>query len=452
MIPLIILLLFIVAFYKYATRNHDYWTKRNVKHDPPLPLFGNHLRNQLLIKSVAEIATEFYNKYPNENVVGYYKGTQPVLYIRDLDLVKQVITTDFAAFYPRGLGRSEKLEPIFANLFHAEGDLWRLLRQRLTGAFTTAKLKAMFPLVVRCAERLQDLLGEGGDFDARDVMARFTTEFIGACGFGIEMNTINNERSQFRELGKRIFTRSIKTLILLPIVEIFPELRDKFRLDDTTLESNITEIVEGIRKQRNYKPIGRNDFIDLLLELEAKGKIQTESIEKKNPDGTPVMVEMEMDLPCMVAQVFVFFAAGFETSSSATSFTLHQLAYNPDVQRRVQQNIDEVMGKHNNKLSYAAISEMILLDMAFKEGMRMFPSLATLHRICMRKYTLPGTDITIDPGVNIIVPVQGIHMDEKYYDNPQEFRPERFTPEEVQKRHHYAYLPFGEGPRMCIGE
>ncbi|KOB64846.1 Cytochrome P450 [Operophtera brumata] len=451
---LIILLLILLAFYLYSTRKHSYWAKRNVKHNSPIPLFGNHFNNVFGLRSIVEVATELYNQYPEEKVVGYYRGMTPELIIRDLDIARTILSVDFAYFYPRGLGRDIKLEPLLANLFHADGDSWKLLRQRLTPAFTTAKLKAMFPLVVKCAKKMQ-VVGEGvvtgsGECDVRELMARFTTEFIGACGFGIEVDTINNENSLFRQLGKTIFKRSWKTIFLIGVWELFPELRTVVQATDDHLEKCVTEIVRNICEQRNYEPSGRNDFIDLLLELKTKGVIKGDSIETRNADGTPVTVEMEMDLKCIVAQVFVFFAAGFETSSSASSYTLLQLAYNQEVQRKIQNEIDEVLVKYNNELCYDSISEMSLLSMAFKEAMRMFPSLGNLHRVCARRYTIQDLDITIDRGVKIIVPLQAIQNDEKYFDNPSEFKPERFADMDM-KRNNYSYLPFGAGPRACIG-
>lgn len=174
-------------------------------------------------------------------------------------------------------------------------------------------------------------------------------------------------------------------------------------------------------------------------------------MEKRRADGKPEQVEMEFDLMCMAAQVFVFFAAGFETSSSATSYTLHQLAFHPEEQRKIQEDIDRVLSKYNNKMCYDSISEMTSLSNGFKEAMRLFPSLGTLHRVCARPYTIPELGITLDPGVKIIVPVQAIQNDEKYFENPSQFMPDRFNDTSVE-RHKYAYLPFGEGPRSCIGE
>ncbi|XP_050672017.1 cytochrome P450 6B5-like [Leptidea sinapis] len=450
-----IILLFICVFLLYATRNHRYWSQRNVKHDTPVPLFGNHFKNLFGIKSITQVANDLYYKYPEEKVVGYYQGRTPELLIRDLDIARHILNVDFGHFYMRGLGRDGDIETLLKSLFHAEGDLWKLLRQRLTPAFTTAKLKSMFPLIINCAEKLHlagdNIVKSGGECDIREFMARFTTEFIGACGFGIEMDSINNENSTFRALGAKMFSRSFRDMFLLGLWQIIPEIRKMLHVSDIRIKTAITGIVTTIFEQRNYKSIGRHDFIDMLLELADKGVITGESLEKFDEYGKPKLAEVNMDMDMLVAQVFVFFAAGFETSSSASSFTLHQLALNPHIQIKVQKEIDQVLSKYNNKLSYDAISEMTYLDMAFKEGMRLFPSLGVLHRECTRKYTIPQLGITIDPGVKIMIPIQAIQTDEKYYDNPKEFRPERFLSDNLKESVKYTYLPFGEGPRACIG-
>ncbi|XP_047516039.1 cytochrome P450 6B7-like [Pieris napi] len=449
----VLCLVIIALLFLYTTRNFRYWSKRNVKYEFPVPLLGNHFRNLFGIKSLTQLSTELYYKYPEEKVVGYFRGTTPDLVVRDLDIARHILSVDFIHFYPRALGRNPEVEPLLGNIFHLDGDKWKLLRQRLTPAFTTAKLKAMFPLVINCADKLH-IVGEkidenGGDFDARELMARFTTEFIGACGFGIEMNSINNEHSEFRELGRYMFSRYFYDIVLMGIWELFPEVRNLIRVRKTDLDDAISKIVLSIFEQRNYKPSGRNDFIDLLLELSEKGKIEGEFIEHIDSNGVSKHIVMELKTMDLIAQVFVFFAAGFETSSSATSFALHQLALNPDIQSKIQKEIDEVLAKYDNKLCYDAISELIYLDMAFKEAMRLFPSLGFLHRKCARRYTIPQLGITIDPGVNIIIPIQAIQTDEKYFDNAKEFRPERFA--DGKNINKYAYLPFGDGPRACIG-
>lgn len=456
MIVLAFLLVLIAVLYVYGTKTHNYWKERGVKHDKPIPLLGTDAQRIFQKRSIAQRAADMYWKYPNERFVGYFRTNIPELVIRDPDLVKQIITTDFSYFYARGLQQSHKvIEPLLRNLFFADGDLWRLLRQRMTPAFTSGKLKAMFPLIVERAERLQTRLLEtaaaGRPICARDVMVRYTTDFIGACGFGLDADTLNNDNSPFRQLGFNIFNITFKRAVAVLCKNVFPYVFKSMKLLGQQLEDDVLALVRQIQEQRNFKPSGRNDFIDFLMEWQQRGKILVESLEETNPDGTAKRVELEMDDMLVAAQAFIFFAAGFETSSSATSFTLHQLAFHPEVQKKAQADIDRVLAKHNNRLSYDAIKEMTYLDWVFQEGMRIFPSSGFLWRQCVRKYTIPGTNITIDPGVRITIPLVALHNDPQYFDNPTEFRPERFSPEEVAKRHKFVYLPFGDGPRSCIG-
>ncbi|CAH2107791.1 unnamed protein product [Euphydryas editha] len=456
MITLAIFIIIICGLYLYGKRNHKYWELKGVKHDKPLPFFGNNARNFLVQISVTQLISEFYWKYPNEKVVGFYRASRPELIIRDPEMTKKILISDFNNFYRRGLNNhKDQTEPLLRNLFFVDGDVWRLLRQRMTPAFTSGKLKAMFPLIVERAEKLQaralSSATAGTTIDARDLMARYTTDFIGACGFGLQSDSLQEENSAFRKLGATIFKRNPKDVVVIMLKGIFPTMFKSLKVF-SRVEKQILHLVDEVQRQRNYEPSGRNDFIDLLLECKKKGTIVGESIEKVKPDGTPEVATLEMDDELIAAQVFVFFAAGFETSSSATSTTLHELAYHPEVQSKVHEEIDRVLAKYDNKLSYDAIKEMRYLEWAFKEGMRIFPSLGFLIRECARKYTFEEINLTIDEGVRVLIPLQAMHNDPKYFDNPSEFRPERFDPANFDANNKYIYLPFGVGPRACIGE
>jgi cytochrome P450 family 6 len=81
----------------------------------------------------------------------------------------------------------------------------------------------------------------------------------------------------------------------------------------------------------------------------------------------------------------------------------------------------------------------------------MYPSLPNLIRVCTKPYTIPGTNVLIDKGTPVIIPIYAIHRDPLYYSDPDIFDPERFTEYNKEKRPAYTYLPFGEGPRICIG-
>ncbi|XP_045533801.1 cytochrome P450 6B2 isoform X1 [Papilio machaon] len=456
MLALALIVVGVVALYLYGTRTFRYWEKRGIKHDKPIPFFGNNWPMYSRTKSMSQVATELYWKYPKERLVGFYRATRPELLIRDPKLVKQILATDFGYFNMRGFNTHKKvLEPLAKNLFFADGDVWKLLRQRMTPAFTSGKLKTMFPLIIERAERLQNnainVPPTGGVLDSREIMARYTTDFIGAVGFGLDSDSLSDENSAFRKLGVEIFKFDVSQLITQMLKEMFPETFKHLKIMKK-VEDDVFALVRSIFQKRNYMPSGRNDFIDLLLECKNKGNMVGESIEITKPDGTPEQVSVELSEALMVAQVFVFFAAGFETSASSTSYTLHELAYHPEEQLKVQEEIDRVLAKYENKLCYDAINEMNYLRCAFKEGIRMFPSLGHLVRKCARKYTFPDMDLTIDEGVTIVIPVQAMHKDPQFFEDPEEFRPERFLTDFTNPLTKHIYLPFGEGPRACIGE
>ncbi|XP_022127391.2 cytochrome P450 6B6 [Pieris rapae] len=456
---LLVVALVLILLYYVGTKNFDYWKKRGVKYDEPIIFFGSNLTHIIKKHSLSERFAELHNRFPNEKYVGYFEANRPALLVRDPDLIKAILVTDFKHFYRRGISpHKEDIEPLMKNLFTVDGDAWKLLRQRMTTAFSSAKLKAMFPLIVERTEKLitiaEQVADSGEEVDVRNLMARYTTDFIGACGFGIDSKTLEDDTNDFRQLGRRIFTVTKRDILVnllkrtLSNVELFKYIH----FFAPEVERKNLSLVTQIMSQRDYKPSGRNDFIDMMLELKQKGKMVGESIEKVNPDGSPKIVELELNDELIAAQVFVFFAAGFETSSSSSSFLLHQLAYHPEEQKLVQKEIDEVLAKYDGKLSYDAVKDMKYLEMAFKESNRVFASPGFLVRKTVGKYTLPGTDLTLDDRTGVVISTQALYADERYFDDPQTFKPMRFHPDNIHKMNKNVYLPFGDGPRACIGE
>ncbi|KAL0851479.1 hypothetical protein ABMA28_007276 [Loxostege sticticalis] len=455
---MIIIVTFVIAlvfFYFYNTRKFNYWADKGVKHDKPVILFGNNAKNFLMKQSRSQAMEEMYWKYPKERVVGFYRSSTPELILRDPELIKQVLISKFTYFYSRGFHPYPKVvEPLMRNLYVVEGDLWKMLRQTMTPAFTSTKLKAMFPLIVETAEKLQartiNAVKSATIIDAKDLMSRYSIDVIGCCGFGLDPDSLNNEDSEFNKLSKEIFNIGFKEFAVGVLKSMFPELAQNLKFFGR-FEKKGLNLMKQIQDSKGNKPSGRGDFVDLLLEFKQKGPIEIESLEKSLPNGIPEKVTFEFDDVLVAAQTYLFFIAGYKTTSSASSYTLHQLAFNPEIQKKVQKEIDEVLARHNMKLSYYAVKEMTYLEWVFKEGMRFFPSSGRLMRVCTRQFTFDDINLTIDPGVRAIVPIQALHMDPKYWDRPKEFRPERFHPDEFTDIQKAVYLPFGDGPRNCVG-
>ncbi|KAJ8944235.1 hypothetical protein NQ314_009512 [Rhamnusium bicolor] len=161
----------------------------------------------------------------------------------------------------------------------------------------------------------------------------------------------------------------------------------------------------------------------------------------------------------IAAQSFVFFIAGFETSSTTMTFALYELATHQDLQEKVRNEIKTVLAKHDNQITYDSLSELKYMKQVidgnifpFSETLRKYPAVPLITRECVEDYKVPGEDVIIEKGTRVFLPIVGIHYDEEYYKNPEVFDPERFNEENKQHLPHYAHLPFGEGPRICIGK
>ncbi|CAB3241793.1 unnamed protein product [Arctia plantaginis] len=451
----ILILIFFILFLLYmeGTKNFKYWDKKGIPYCRPIPFFGNSFRKYLGKISPTDQMTEIYRNFPEAKCVGCFESVHPALVLRDPQLIKHVLVADFLHFYPKGINMHQT-EPLLNNIFSADGDLWKVLRQKLTVGFTTSKLKAMYPVLQQQADRLEKIVYEATakceEVDVRDLMARFTTDAIVACGFGVDENSLNDESSIFRKLGKRIFDIKLRDQLVFASKFIATDTFKHFRIFAPEIEDYITNIVKSIIKARDYKPIGRRDFIDLLLELRNKQTLIGGSLTKLDENGLPEKCEIGFDDSLLIAQAFILFAAGYETSAATLSFTMNQLAYNPEVQKKCQVEIDSVLKEHG-EISYEAVMKMKYLEMVFKEGLRMYPPIGFFVRQCAKKYTFPETNLTIDKGISVFIPVQAIQNDEKHFEEPHQFIPERFDPNNMNNIKKYTYLPFGDGPRICLG-
>jgi cytochrome P450 len=145
--------------------------------------------------------------------------------------------------------------------------------------------------------------------------------------------------------------------------------------------------------------------------------------------------------------------AGYETTASTLSFCTYELALHPEVQDKLYAEVTAVADK-NGDIDYETLVKLPYIDAVLSETLRKYPPVARLERRVSENYTLGGEDnggIKLYKGQIVDIPAFAIHHCEDYYENPEKFDPERFMPENRHKIKPYTYLPFGAGPRNCIG-
>ncbi|NP_001352788.1 cytochrome P450 6a14 [Bombus impatiens] len=436
------LALALIVLYCYLTIRYNFWTSRGVPGPKPTLLFGNIMKSMFGKESLPQLLTRNYNDFKNEPMVGIFLRTVPVLMVKDPDLIKDILIKDFSKFANRGFIKSEPAIPLSNHLFSLEAKRWRPLRTQLSPVFTSGKLRGTFSLILECSNHLESYLNtmieKGDPIDVRELAARFTTDVIGSCAFGIEMNSLSENESDFRRIGKQIFSTDFWKILRIRIRQILPPLH--VLLARILPYDEETKMIMGITREtieyREKNKIVRPDFMNILMEL------------KRHPER---VADIKLSDDLLAAQTFIFFAAGFETSSTTISNALYELALNHDIQDKLREEIEHFAAKNDGEWKYETIKQMQYLDKVFQETLRKYPALPFLSRESVEDYTFENTKVTIPKETLIWVPVFPIHRDPEIYPDPEKFDPERFSEDKMKERNPMYYLPFGHGPRNCVG-
>jgi cytochrome P450 family 6 len=330
----------------YIHRKYSYWSDKNVKFIKPIFPYGI-LRGAGKQLSIYEIVQNVYRetKPTGLRYVGVYFFIKPVALILDLDFIKTILIKDFNYFHDRGLYYNEKDDPLSAHLLAIEGQKWKDLRNKLTPTFSSGKMKMMFTTIVKIGEELKSTVAtmarDSESIEIREVLARFTTDIIGSCAFGLECNSLKDPDAEFRRYGRNFFTA--RNPIMRLFATNYPNLARKLHLK-VLQEEVSTFFLNAVRDTiifREENNIVRNDFMDLMIHI------------KNSEDPSRRLTVNEI-----AAQAFIFFLAGFETSSTAMSCALYELALNSDVQNKARECVLSTLKKHGGVLTYEAMMEM----------------------------------------------------------------------------------------------
>ncbi|XP_015114683.1 cytochrome P450 6k1-like [Diachasma alloeum] len=446
MYPIIFLTLITYLAYRYMTRNFDYWKKRGVVSVPPTPFLGNFGGFLTGQKSGGKLLQEIYNYAPDEPYVGFFGFDKPLLVIRDTNLIKHILIKDFDHFQDRYTSSGDYDLLGRASLFMIKNPAWKYVRTKMSSIYTSGRLKKMVQLLVEVAQDLVthleslDLKGPGRTVEMKELCARFTTDMIATTAFGLRANSLNDPNAEFRERGKELFMdtwyRSIEQIANVFAPFLVTPLR--FYSFPKKFSAFLRVAVWDAINQREKSGNKRHDLIDLLIEL------------KNQEDNSAYKDIFEFKGDNIVAQAAVFFLGGFETSSTTLSFSLYELAVHPEMQIRLRKEITDAVEVDGGEITYETIMQLPYLDMVVLEALRKYPSLPFLDRVATSNYSVPGTDLVIEKGTPVYIPLLGLHYDPKYHENPDKFDPERFS-EARRDSSKRAWYPFGDGPHVCIG-
>nr|DAB41797.1 TPA_inf: cytochrome P450 CYP332A44 [Calephelis nemesis] len=428
----------------YGYKSYGYWKRRGVPYEKPFFIFGN--LGFVMRKSVWDYCYEFKDRHPRD-YTGIFLGFKPALMVQTPELARRILTKDYEYFQDRFLysGFSDPLGSL--NLFTVKNPIWKNMRHELSPMFTALRLKSITELMNQNAVQLvdkikRDYIDKKEDVNLKELFSMYTSDTVAYSVFGIRVSVLNDQPSPLwfitSNMVKWTFWRGLEfTLIfLMPAVATF--LRLKFFSEAAS--DYIKKMFYNIANER--KQMGQSndkDLVNHLLKLKENLRLPADSSSQLADD-------------LMLAQAAVFILGSIETSSTVLSYCLHELAYHPDEQQLLYEEVKAAKSKLGKEvLQYDDLMELKYLTACMNETMRKHTPVAYLDRICNQDYKL-NDDLTIEKGVPVFVNVLALHYDERNFPEPTKWRPERFLYQPESDNLQYTFLPFGEGPRFCIGK
>ncbi|KAG4075135.1 hypothetical protein HA402_006152 [Bradysia odoriphaga] len=470
-----VIVLVLYGIYKFVTLNNDYFQKRGIAHMKPTFFLGNMGPFLLRLQTPYEFANTMYRMFPRQKIIGIFDMRKPTYCLRDPELLKQLAVKDFDHFEDHRSFVDEKVDAMFGNsLIMLKGSKWRDMRATLSPAFTGSKMRQMFELVAECADEMSSTIKKkassngGGNVDCemKELFAKYTNDVISSTAFGYKVNSFEDPNNDFYLAGKKFmeFNSPLAGLKFL-LMQVSPRVAKLFDINftDSKVMNFFRSMVLGNIETRTKKGLFRPDMINILMNVKRGKSNDVNSVEETNAEGFATVQESTVGNKVvkrvwtddeLVAQCFIFFLAGFDTSSTLLTFLTHELTVNPDIQQKLYEEVRQAFESLNGeRLTYDVLQKMKYMDACISEALRFWPPAAMTDRLCVKDYTYDDglIDFKIEKGQFLFIPIYGLHHDERYWKNPDVFDPERFSDENKHTINTGAFIPFGLGPRNCIG-
>uniref|UniRef100_A0A8C6XFY1 unspecific monooxygenase n=1 Tax=Naja naja TaxID=35670 RepID=A0A8C6XFY1_NAJNA len=425
---------------------------RKVGIDGPtlLPFFGTILNYR---KGFMKFDNECFNKYGK--IWRLYDGCQPIIAVLDPSVIKAVLVKEcYSTFTNRRAFPAPNLLRNAVSM--AQDEQWKRIRTVLSPTFTSGKLKEMFPIIKHYGEILiqnvQKKMENDEPIDVKDIFGAYSMDVVTSTSFGIDVNSMNNPKDPFvKQIKKLTKFKSFDPRVVLAFM--FPKLMTIFSVFNISPFSRealnfFTKSFLKMKESRLKEGEGsRMDFLQMMIASQNNNKDSINNNKNSTSNGVDHRYKGLTDNE-ILAQAFIFVFAGYEPTSNTLGYMAYSLATHPDVQQKLQEEIDAIL-PNKAPLTYDAIMQLEYLDMVLNESQRLYPLGGRIERVCKMDVEING--MTIPKGTVVMIPPLALHQVPEYWPEPEEFRPERFSKENKENIDPYTYLPFGAGPRNCIG-
>lgn len=353
----------------------------------------------------------------------YYapSGATGLFVLRDPEHLRQVLATD-AASYSKAHSSSARIEQVIGHgLLTLDGDDWKRHRRMIQPAFNRAALRSYAETMVHETERLVARWPTDQRIDVAAEMTELTLQIVGRTLFSHDAGSASTDISS----AMRTFNATMGQPDLLPKWMPSP-MRSRLKRAVGRLDKIVYDLIDA-------RAAGRSRGDDLLQSL-------VDAVDGEGDGGKLTRREVHDELVTL-------FLAGHETTSNALAWTLYLLARNPEALAKLEAEVARVVGDRSPTMD--DLEAMPWLDQVLRESMRLYPPAFAVARRAEVDTTIG--EFAVPAGSEIILWIYWAHRDPRWFPEPEVFRPERFEPALVAKLPKMAYLPFGGGPRACIG-
>ena len=349
-------------------------------------------------------------------------GQGDIFHLAHPEHVKRVLLTDRDSFR-----KSADFRIAFGEgLLTVEGEEWRAQRRALQPLFTRESVMGYADGMVEQVERRIDRWQHGDVLDLQAAFTRMTLDVLFATVLGRELELDGDER--LRAAAEDLHEWFVPTSYLLPPWVPTPARR-RFDTAQDTLRAEADRLLDERLDESPSDPTEATDLLSLLVGLRELG----------GADASMLTDERLRD------QVVTIVFAGHDTTTTTLTFAFWALANHPHVRERFHEEVDALDGPP----TVDDVPDLEVTDRVVTETLRLYPPVYALPRKTAEDVVFGG--YRIPENERVVLPIRQIQRDGRFFAYPDEFRPERWTPDLRRHLHDFAYAPFGGGPRICIG-
>ncbi|MGH0137959.1 UNVERIFIED_CONTAM: hypothetical protein FKN15_064936 [Acipenser sinensis] len=407
---------------RYGIWPYGIFKKLGIPGPRPLPFVGTFLEYR---KGFHGFDMACFKKYGR--MWGIYDGRLPILAVMDTAMIKTILVKECYSLFTnrRNFGLNGEL---YDALSIAEDEEWKRIRSVLSPSFTSGRLKEIFPIVKQYADTLLQNVQKAADaketVQMKEMFGAYSMDVVASTSFSVNIDSLNNPKDPFVTNMKKMMKFNFFNPFLLLLDFFYGSIRK----------------IKSDRKKNDHIAGNRVDFLQLMVDSQIPDKSAQSEPDKQPSKG---LTDHEI-----LSQAMIFIFAGYETTSTTLSFLIYNLATNPKTMTKLQEEIDRVL-PDKAPVTYESLAAMEYLDMALNESLRLYPAAPRLERVSKKTVEICG--VTIPKGTVVMVPTYALHRDAEHWPDPEVFEPERFSKDKTESMDQYAYLPFGAGPRNCIG-